>query len=53
MDSAIEKGFHCALIGVYAGNLVHERRRVLWEELLSLKAVFGTPLFIVEDNIVL
>jgi hypothetical protein len=38
MDSAIEKGFHCALIGVYAGNLVHERRRVLWEELLSLKA---------------
>ena len=45
MDGAIGKGFHCALIGVFAGNLVRERR-VLWEELLSLKAAFGTPLFV-------
>jgi len=44
----IEKQFTCAIIGVYAGIIVHERRE-LWEELLSLQAAFVTPLFIVGD----
>jgi hypothetical protein len=44
----IEKQFTCAIIGVYAGIIVHERRE-LWEELRTLQAAFVTPLFIVGD----
>ena len=43
-----EKQFNCAVIGVFAGTTVHERRE-LWDDLLILQAAFATPMFIVGD----
>lgn len=46
--SHVKTNFACAIIGVYAGCLVAERR-VLWGEISILQVAIAIPLFIVGD----